>query len=85
MPVSLEREKIMQSICSLAAVVLAVAKSWGFATSNEAGISEAADVKVVMPGAAWPGTDGAQVLHAAPGQPPAHPASEVALGHAKSA
>jgi hypothetical protein len=46
MPVSLEREKIMQSICSLAAMVLAVASPEGCA-SNKAGISEAADVKVV--------------------------------------
>ena len=52
MPVSLEREKIMQSICSLAAVVLAVASPGGCAASNDAGISEEADVKVV---AAWSG------------------------------
>jgi hypothetical protein len=52
MPVSLEREKTMQSICSLAAVILAVASPGGCATSHEASISEATDVKVV---AAWSG------------------------------
>ena len=52
MPVSLERENIMQSICSLAAVVLAVASPGGCATSNDTGIS-----KVV---AAWSGPGRAQ-------------------------
>lgn len=52
MPVSLEREKAMQSICSLAATVLAIASPGGCATSNEAALSraDATDTQVAV---AW--------------------------------
>jgi hypothetical protein len=57
MPVSLEREKIMQSICSLAALVLAVANPGGCANEAVLSKAEATDAKVVV---AWNGPGKAQ-------------------------